>query len=105
MHFASQTCVKNIGTQTCGSKVFVKVVAVSFVLSLIALFDKVAGQEKVEFPVSASSKTLGYSPLWVAHRQGFFDQQGLDVQLVLTAKRVDAVPFSSDEANLEGVRL
>ena len=44
----------------------------------------------------------------MAHRQGFFDQQGLDVQLVLTAKRVDAaliaVPLSSDEANLEGVK-
>jgi ABC-type nitrate/sulfonate/bicarbonate transport system substrate-binding protein len=26
---------------------------------------------------------LGYSPLWVASKKGFFDQQGLDVQLVL----------------------
>ena len=57
------------------TKVFVKIKAVSFVLSLIAVFDKVAGQEKVKFPVSAFSKTLGYSALWVAHRQGFFDQQ------------------------------
>ena len=72
------------------TKFFVKVVAVSFVLSLIAVVDEVAGQEKVNFSVSASSRTLGYSPLWVAHRQGFFDQQGLDVQLVLTANRVDA---------------
>src|SRR5712692_6713162 len=42
-------------------------------------------QEKVKFPVSASSKTLGYSPLWVAQRQGFFDRNGLDVQLVLVS--------------------
>ena len=41
--------------------------------------------EKVKFPVSASSKTLGYSPLWVASKMGFFDKQGLDVQLVLVA--------------------
>src|SRR3989338_3902168 len=41
------------------------------------------GQEKIKFPVSASSKTLGYSPLWVAWKQGFFEKQGLDVQLVL----------------------
>jgi hypothetical protein len=53
------------------TKFFVKLVAVSFVLSFIAVIDKVAGQEKVKFPVSASSKTLGHSPLWVAHRQGF----------------------------------
>ena len=66
------------------SKLFGKVVAVNFVLSLIAI-NSVAGQEKAKFPVSASSKTLGYSPLWVAHRQGFFDQQGLDVQLVLVS--------------------
>jgi len=42
-------------------------------------------QEKVKFPVSASSKTLGYSPLWVAQRQGFFDRNGLDAQLVLVS--------------------
>ena len=34
-------------------------------------------QEKVKFPIGASSKTLGYGPLWVAWKQGFFDQQGL----------------------------
>jgi ABC-type nitrate/sulfonate/bicarbonate transport system substrate-binding protein len=42
-----------------------------------------AAQEKIKFPVSASSKTLGYSPLWVAWRQGFFEKNGLDVQVVL----------------------
>lgn len=40
-------------------------------------------QEKSKIFVGASSKTLGYSPLWVATKKGFFDQQGLDVQLVL----------------------
>jgi ABC-type nitrate/sulfonate/bicarbonate transport system substrate-binding protein len=39
-------------------------------------------QEKVKLPISASSKTLGYSPVWVAWRQGYFDKQGLDVQVV-----------------------
>ena len=42
-------------------------------------------QEKIKFPVSASSKTLGYSPLWVAWRQGFFEKNGLDVQVVLVS--------------------
>lgn len=40
-------------------------------------------QEKIKFPVGASSKTLGYSPLWVASKQGFFEQQGFDAQLIL----------------------
>jgi ABC-type nitrate/sulfonate/bicarbonate transport system substrate-binding protein len=70
--------------QNVWNKLFGKVVVLNFVLSLVAVTN-VAGQEKVKFPVSASSKTLGYSPLWVAHRQGFFDQQGLDVQLVLVS--------------------
>jgi len=40
-------------------------------------------QDKPKLPISASSKTLGYSPLWVASKLGFFEKQGLDVQLVL----------------------
>ncbi|HEY7319504.1 MAG TPA: ABC transporter substrate-binding protein [Candidatus Binatia bacterium] len=44
-----------------------------------------AAQEKLRFPVSASSKTLGYSPLWVASNLGFFDREGLDVQVVLVS--------------------
>jgi len=43
----------------------------------------VAAQEKPRIFLGASSKTLGYSPLWVASKKGFFDQQGLDIQLVL----------------------
>jgi ABC-type nitrate/sulfonate/bicarbonate transport system substrate-binding protein len=42
-------------------------------------------QEKFKFPVSASSKTLGYSPLWVASNLGFFEREGLDVQVVLVS--------------------
>ena len=40
-------------------------------------------QEKAKIFLGASSKTLGYSPLWVAAKKGFFERQGLDVQLVL----------------------
>src|SRR5262249_48749311 len=51
---------------------------------LIGLFCFSAmGQEKPRLYLGASSKTLGYSPLWVATKKGFFDQQGLDVQLLL----------------------
>ena len=44
---------------------------------------RAVAQEKPKIYLGASSKTLGYSPLWVATKKGFFDQQGLDVQLVL----------------------
>ena len=55
------------------------------VVVLLMLCAGASAQEKIKFPVSASSKTLGYSPLWVASKQGFFERQGLDVQLVLVS--------------------
>jgi len=57
-----------------------------FTLILLAGFlvaGTASGQDKFRIYLGASSKTLGYSPLWVATKKGFFDQQGLDVQLVL----------------------
>jgi len=40
-------------------------------------------QERVKLKVSSATKTLGYGPLWVAAKKGFFAQQGLDVDLVV----------------------
>jgi len=40
-------------------------------------------QERVKLRVSSATKTLGYGPLWVASKMGFFDRQGLDVELVV----------------------
>ena len=40
-------------------------------------------QAKVRFPISVASKTVGFSPVWAAGKMGFFDQQGLQVDLVL----------------------
>lgn len=42
-----------------------------------------SAQEKPRIYLGAASKTLGYSTLWVATKKGFFEQQGLDVQLIL----------------------
>lgn len=53
------------------------------ILVLVLQCSVADAQEKPRIFLGASSKTLGYSPLWVASRKGFFDQQGLDVQLVL----------------------
>jgi ABC-type nitrate/sulfonate/bicarbonate transport system substrate-binding protein len=58
--------------------------AILFCLVLLVSSSSLA-QEKFKFPVSASSKTLGYSPLWVASNLGFFEREGLDVQVVLVS--------------------
>jgi len=52
-------------------------------LSFLFLCSPVVAQDKPKIFLGAASKTLGYSPLWVGTKKGFFDQQGLDVQLVL----------------------
>ena len=54
-------------------------------LVFLVVAKSAVAQEKIKFPVSASSKTLGYSPLWVAEKKGFFDRQGLETQVVLVA--------------------
>jgi len=58
-----------------------RVAVALLVLSLVS--SPAMGQEKPKFYVGASSKTLGYSPLWVGVKKGFFDQQGLDAQVLL----------------------
>jgi ABC-type nitrate/sulfonate/bicarbonate transport system substrate-binding protein len=47
-------------------------------LSIMLTASTAVAQEKAKIYLSASSKTLGYSPLWVAAKKGFFEQQGLD---------------------------
>jgi ABC-type nitrate/sulfonate/bicarbonate transport system substrate-binding protein len=40
-------------------------------------------QERIVFPVAASTKTTGYTPLWAALKQGFFAQQGIEMQPIV----------------------
>ncbi|MBM4263055.1 MAG: ABC transporter substrate-binding protein [Deltaproteobacteria bacterium] len=40
-------------------------------------------QERAKLRISSATKTLGYGPLWIASRMGFFAKQGLDVDLVV----------------------
>lgn len=58
-----------------------RIVLAVFVVAMGA--PRLEAQERPKIFLGASSKTLGYSPLWVAARKGFFEQQSLDVQLVL----------------------
>jgi NitT/TauT family transport system substrate-binding protein len=68
-----------------GGQIRMNLPGVMAAIVLTALVSTASAQDKIKLPVSASSKTLGYSPLWVASRQGFFERQGLDVQLVLVS--------------------
>src|SRR6187549_1702011 len=52
-------------------------------LAIVVAASTAPAQEKARFYLGASSKTLGYSPLWVAAKRGFFEQQAVDVQLLL----------------------
>jgi ABC-type nitrate/sulfonate/bicarbonate transport system substrate-binding protein len=57
---------------------------ISFLLIAGAvLWAPLFAQEKILFPVSASTKAPGYTPLWAAAKQGFFSQQGIEAQLVV----------------------
>jgi NitT/TauT family transport system substrate-binding protein len=52
--------------------------------SLVLLHASLAlAQERVKLRISSATKTLGYGPLWVASKMGFFDRQRLDVELVV----------------------
>ena len=62
---------------------FLNVLIRVFFVLLCVLPLAATAQERPRIFLGASSKTLGYSPLWVGAKRGFFEQQGLDVQLVL----------------------
>ena len=48
---------------------------------ILALPAVAAAQERIKFPVAASSKVLGYAPLWVASGMGFLKREGLDSEV------------------------
>jgi ABC-type nitrate/sulfonate/bicarbonate transport system substrate-binding protein len=54
-----------------------------FLVAALLLPPIVGAQERVKLRISSATKTFGYGPLWVASRMGFFDRQGLDVELVV----------------------
>jgi len=62
-----------------------KKILISFLGFIFVATSVASAQEKISFPMSASSKTLGYSPVWVAWKQGFFAKQGLGVEVVLVS--------------------
>jgi len=59
-----------------------KIAILTLVIALL-LAAPGAAQEKVRFPVGASSKAFGYGPLWLAQKIGFYEREGLDAQIVV----------------------
>ena len=53
------------------------------VLLLALVVSAAAAQDKPKIYFGASSKTLGYGPLWAAVKKGFLEREDLDGQLVL----------------------
>lgn len=54
-------------------------------ICLMVLLSAVANAETGDkFPVGASAEVLGYAPLWVADKKGFFNREGLDVEVTIT---------------------
>jgi ABC-type nitrate/sulfonate/bicarbonate transport system substrate-binding protein len=75
----------------------------SALLLVILLPALVFAQERITFPVGVSSKVLGYGHLWAAWRRGYFEREGLDVEVVLmrgTAPAVQAMIAGSIFAGL-----
>src|SRR4029453_8389261 len=58
-----------------------------FATLVLLLFFVLAGfvraQEPVKLHASVVAKTFGFGPVWVASKQGFFNQQKLDVEVLL----------------------
>ncbi len=60
-------------------------------------------QERVRLRISSATKTLGYGPLWIASRMGFFAKQGLDVDLVvIRASDVGIQALAGDSLEIAG---
>jgi NitT/TauT family transport system substrate-binding protein len=53
-----------------------------FLMSLVFVLPSIASaQGGLDFPVAASSKVLGYAPLWVAAGKGFLKREGLNSEV------------------------
>jgi NitT/TauT family transport system substrate-binding protein len=55
--------------------------ALSMICLILAFPVLASAQELIKFPVGASSKVLGFAPLWVASGMGFLRREGLDAEV------------------------
>ncbi len=57
--------------------------SIAIILVVVFQCNAVNAQERIRLRVSSATKTLGYGPLWIASKMGFFAREGLDVDLVV----------------------
>jgi NitT/TauT family transport system substrate-binding protein len=60
-----------------------KILSILLILTCFASPAAPLAQEKVKLRISSATKTLGYGPLWIASKMGFFEKERLDVDLVV----------------------
>src|SRR6266436_9503883 len=57
--------------------------SLALLIALVSQSPIIHAQETVKLRASVVAKTFGFGPLWVASKQGFFNQQKLDVEILL----------------------
>ena len=57
--------------------------SIAIILVVVFQTSATSAQERIKLRVSSAAKTLGYGPLWIASKMGFFAREGLDVDLVV----------------------
>ena len=57
--------------------------SLALLVALVSQAPFIQAQETVKLRASVVAKTFGFGPVWVASRQGFFNQQKLDVEVLL----------------------
>ncbi len=57
--------------------------SLALLVALVSQAPIIQAQETVKLRASVVAKTFGFGPVWVASRQGFFNQQKLDVEVLL----------------------
>ncbi|TMA56851.1 MAG: ABC transporter substrate-binding protein [Deltaproteobacteria bacterium] len=57
--------------------------SLALLIALVSQAPIIHAQETVKLRASVVAKTFGFGPVWVASKQGFFNQQKLDVEVLL----------------------
>lgn len=60
-----------------------KISSIALAFIFVFQYNVAIAQERVKLRISSAAKTLGYGPLWIASHMGFFERQGLDVDVVV----------------------
>jgi ABC-type nitrate/sulfonate/bicarbonate transport system substrate-binding protein len=57
--------------------------SLALLIALVSQAPIIHAQETVKLRASVVANTFGFGPVWVASKQGFFNQQKLDVEVLL----------------------